>query len=186
MMFPPGYRDLKSYRVFKQLSGLEYPIEAIFTLHNEIQVSGVYTIRVMDDEDFLYLLGITQEGITGERIRNALLRSEMFEATEDPHVFYAKEFVELNKGLKASRENGGNNKSRSNKTDRRSSESNESINRPTEEPINRLTDEPINRPIDEGMNGTVPNRLPTDNPQVTHGYPNHQDESDDYDDEPLF
>ena len=57
-------------------------------------------------EAFLDLLCVTEEGIEGATIKNALLRSGMVEETDTPGVYFANEFRELNKGLFSSRRNG--------------------------------------------------------------------------------
>ena len=184
MMFPTGYRGLSTFRTFAEMSGLAHPLENVFSLYEEIQISKSETIHIKEPDDWLMLLGVTEEEVTGEQIQKALLRSRMIEATEDPHAFKAKEFWKLNAGLKANRTNGklGGAKKHKKRTHEETKESTKEIKKElTEEPINRQRDEGsneltkegrnglTNEGINERMNGRVTNGQSTGNPWVTHG-----------------
>jgi hypothetical protein len=181
MNFPPGYQGLRTYMMFAKLSGLSHPLENIFSLYADIQISGGDTVRFENDQDLMRLLFVTEDGVSGEQLKQALLQSGMFMPTNKPHVYYAQEFCELNKGLYSSRNNGRGGGANQHKKNTQK-ETNESNEEPTNRRTNRQTEEGNNEPTkelkDERMNGQVTNRLPTGNPPVTHGY-------DDFSEDPF-
>jgi len=172
MNFPPGYRELPTFRTFARISGLEHPLENIFTFYSSMQVSKRRTFLAEDGEAFLDLLDVREPKITGDQIRNALLKSQMVEETQVPGEYYAKEFSEFNRGLFSARENGkkGGNKKRNNLRTNQEEE-------PTNE-VEKSINEGRNESTNERMNGRVPHGIPTGNPPVTHGFGSSPKSSD--------